>query len=349
MILPGAARERIRMDKVKWWKKKEGKPYTMKKAKAARALRAFLWAVLVFLMVRGAVSLLKPDRMEDLAGKVEELQGSMAAEAGKNTRILAFAEEFVREWGTYTEEEEFKCRLEKYAIPSVLERKGLHDFTFSSEVTYANAYRSEEYAPGQYDVFVAMRSRIVGKVPQEDGTVGKAGEGQGAEAQQAVPEGKRYTLKVPVQVTDEGEYIVEGIPLIVEDSVARAGKYKEVQPARQVIEEAGAYRELVANFLEAYYGGQGQVLEYYIAQDADKGSLEGFPQGEMELAAVDEVEVYREAEGTALCLVKYQVRNAGSQELFPQECSIRIDDSGLGKLYIKAMDTKTINIRNTEG
>lgn len=341
------------MDKEKRQKKKGERPYAIKKTGAARALRILLWAMLVFLMVRGAVSLLKPDRTEYLAGKMEELQGSMAAEAGRNTELLAFAEEFVREWGTYTDEEEFKERLEMYVVPGVLERNGLHDFTLSSEVLYANAYRSEAYAPDQYDVFVVMQSRNTGMVQQEDDADEKGGAEKKtekeAEALQNVPAEKSYTLKVPVQVTEDGKYIVEGIPLVVGDSAARAGKYREVQADLQVIEEAGAYQDLVANFLEAYYGGQEQILEYYIAQDADKGSLGGFPQGEMELAAVEEVKVYREAAGTALCLVKYQIRDAESRELFSQECSIRIDDGELGKLYIKTMDTKTINIRNTEG
>ena len=324
-------------------KQKDKKPYKLKRTGGVRAARAILWIMLVFLMVRGIVAIVKPDQTGRFMEQLVDWKSGTESRIAQNTELLAFAEEFVREWGTYTEEEEFKARLQAYVMPGILERQNLHDFASTSTVTYANAYRSEEYAPGQYDVFVETNSTST-RLAQAETEAADPKKKETEAAYQPVTTADSYTLKVPVQVTEEGTYIAEGIPLFVQDAPNRAQTYLENQTTLEAIEDATPYQETITNFLKAYYSEGQQVLDYYLAKDADKESLQGFEQGSLELAGVEEVRAYREEPGAVLCLVHYQVRNLQTQEAFSQECSIRIDDGGLERLYIRSMDTKTVNL-----
>lgn len=329
------------MSKEKKQEKKEKKPYKLKVTWGVKAARTALWIMLGFLMVRGIVTMAKPDQTGRLIGQIKELQSTTGSEIARNTELFAFAEEFVRAWGTYTDEEEFKARLQTYVVPGVLEQHGLHDFAASSMVTYANAYRCVEYAQGQYDVYVEAGSTNT-RLAQPETADPKNAETEAEDQQITVA--VSYTLKVPVQVTEEGAYIAEGIPLLVEDGADRAETYCEEQVALEAIADVTPYQETITGFLKAYYSEGQQVLDYYLAQDADKESLGGFTQGNLEFASVEEIGAYREEEGTALCLVTYQIRNLQTREIFSQECNIRIDDSGLERLYIRSMDTRTVNL-----
>lgn len=319
-------------------KSKEERPYVLKKTGGLKALRICFWGILLFLTVRGALDLARPDQTQKVREQVDRLESSMKEEFRRNTEILSFAEEFAREWQTYTEEEEFKGRLAAYVVPEVLQQQGLHDFSGSSTVEYAKAYRIEEQMPGHYDVFVEVGYTYARTIaPEAEGTGAQAGQ------EQAVTEGG-YVFRTPVQVTEEGKYIVEGIPMAVEDTSYLSDSYQKEEIQLEELENI--YQETITNYLKAYFGEEASVVEYFLSEDArQKKPLYGYREpGTVELLSVDQVKAYRRTEGEVLCLVDYRIRNTDTQETFLQQSNITLDDSEAGRLYVKAMGTKIFNL-----
>lgn len=336
-------------------KKKEERPEekkksTLKKNTTAKILRFVLWGMMAFLFVRGMVAILKPDQTEALQTWIKELETNTQKNIAQNTEILSFTEDFVQEWFTYTNEDEFKGRLAPYVVPAVMEQQNIHDFKSTSKVTRTNAYRTEQYAAGHFDVYVSVthtNTKLVTVEQETTGNVKKKTEVKESTAkQEAVTVESSEILKVPVQLTEDDRYIIEGIPLIVNDVEYLPGQYQKVDVSLEKIEDVSLYQETITNYLRAYYSEAQSVTDYYLSVDAEKEKLFGFTeQGKVELLTVKEVKAYRKAAGEVLCLVTYQIRNNVSQAENLQQCNILLDDREMGRLYIKDMDTKLFNLR----
>ena len=330
-------------------KQKKEKDYTLRKNTFARILRVLVWGCLAFLVVRGIVAIIRPDKTGEVMEQLKQVEGSTKENIRQTTELHSFAEEFIKQWQTYTTEEEFKSRLAVYVVPEVLAQQKIHEFLSTSKVTYVNAYRMEEYATGHYDVYVESvytNTRMVDVAATE--TPEAPAEAQAAPVevvQQPLTVEKIKAFKVPIQVTEDGKYIVDGIPLTIDDSEAIPGKYNKAEVTLEGIEDTTVYSETLTNYLRAYYGESGSVTDYYLAADANKEKLYGFAVlGEIEFIGISEIRAFRKGAGEVLCLVHYQIKDVLTQEISLQQCNILIDDSEIERLYIKDMNTKTINL-----
>lgn len=329
-------------------KPKKRKDHTLRKNTAAKFLRFVLWGMLIFLTVRGIVTIARPDQTEMIKEQMKQLESNTNAEIQQNMEILSFAEEFVREWQTYTDEAEFKSRLASYVVPAVLEEQDIHDFISTSKVTYVNAYRQEAYSADHYDVYVEVTSvntRLV-EVEPETGVENAAPTQEPEARTETVNRETTKVLKVPVQVTEDKKYIAEGVPLVVDDQEYLPGKYQKDDVQLEGIEDVSVYQETITNYLKAYFSESTSVVEYYLSPEAPKEKLYGFSDpGSVVLVSVDEVRAYRKSAKEVLCLVKYRIQDLVTQEVSLQRCNMSLDDSEVGRLYIKDMSTKTFNLK----
>ena len=355
--------ERMQMFKKKEKPPEERKGYKLKKMAVLRVLRALLWGMLLFVTIRGITAMIKPDQTNKVLERLGSVEAGTRLEIQQNAEVLRFAEAFVREWETYTSEEEFKSRLYPYVVPEVLELQNLHDFTGTTKVVRANAYRMKQYASGQFDVFVeaasthtrvaATTETVAGNSSEIEGKEGKSKGKATEKAAEKVTETEARldtvestrVLKVPVQITEEGKYIVEGVPLYVDDQEYWPEKYQKTDVPLAVIEDVSKYQETITNYLKAYYSESRSVMEYYLSAEAEKEDLYGFLEaGEMELAGTVEVKAFRKAAGEVLCLVTYPVRDLTTQEMALQQCHMILDDSSADRCYIRDMNTKIFNL-----
>lgn len=339
-------------------KQKEAKDYTLKKNTLAKVLRVVFWGCIIFLIIRGIVAIIKPDRTDVLMDRMKQVESGAKEEIQQNSEILSFTEDFVKQWQTYTNEEEFKSRLAAYVVPAVLEQQNIHDFTSTSKATYVNAYRMEDYAAGQYDVYVEVIytntrmvtvEQVVETEPETEKKNKKKTETETPQTeviQQPVTVESTKVLKVPIQVTEDGKYIAEGIPLVIDDQENLPGKYRKEEVTLEVIEEVATYQEMLTNYLKAYYSESQSVSEYYLSPDAKKSNLYGFADpGKVEFIALTEVKAFRKAAGEVLCIATYQIRDIATEAVSLQQCNIVIDDSEVERLYIKELNTKAFNLK----
>jgi len=333
-------------------KEKKNKP-ALKKDTGAKILRFVLWGILIFLTVRGVISIVKPDQTAEIKEEVKRMESDVKKNVEQNTEILAFAEQFVKEWYTYSTEEEFKIRVSSYVIPDILSQQYIHDFKSTAIVTDVNAYRVATYANGQYDVYASVtytntRLEAVSEGTEEaNNKTQKKSKTKDTIKQVPVTTTSSQLVQIPIQVTENDRYIAEGIPLVVSDPEYLPDKYVKNEVSLAKIDDTSLYQETVSNYLKAYYGDTQSVTDYFLAADAvNREQLYGFiDPGKIEFVTVNEVKAYRKAEGEALCIVTYQIKDISTQTVSLQQCNILIDDQSIQRLYIKNMDTKIYNLK----
>lgn len=312
-------------------RKPKSEAYVMKKNTGLRILRVCLWSMLIFVFIRGLVSIFQRNKADVVDGMIRDFKANYSTFTNRNEEVMSFAQNFAKEYLTYEVrgEEDYKKRLQTY-VAETFWSSSLQDFRSSAEAVYVNAYRMEEYSQNQVDVYV-----------QAD-----------VEYRKQVKEGESYTeevirnpvtLKVPVYYSGGG-YVVEAVPQFVADSLLLEGYRTEnyYGDASLSEEETEKVKTSVQNFLKAYLEADESVIYYYLDSSADKGEFSGL-DGRFLLQSVDDVKCYQNAGGNIVCLVTYKIVDAQNDVVMLQNVNLTIKSNG-GKYYIITMDTRTGNL-----
>ncbi len=318
--------------KVQPGKKSEG--YVLKKNTAMKILRYIAWAMLIFVFVRGVITIFAPDKETEVRHMIAAFKADLNGYKELNNEAMAFAQNFAKEYLSYKvkAEQEYMDRIKPYVSEAVRSQSNIWDFKNSATASYVQAYRMEQYGEKQLDVYVLAEITYTTNVLTED-------------------QGKYTTdvkecqsvLKVPLYA-DNGKYVVESLPVFVSDTNG-IKKYAVQNYFGTGIKE-NSKKEVVAaigNFLKAYYEQDETVINYYLSKDADKSKFEGL-DGRYTFEKIVSANCYQEPGADMICLLEYQIRDAVNNALVTQKVNLQVIKDG-SKYYIVSMDARTGNLK----
>lgn len=315
-------------------RKTRDEQYILRKNAGMKAFRILLWGMLTFIFIRGALSVFKPDSEERVAAMIREFRDEYGRVSNQNAELMAFAQNFAREYLTYETkgEEDYRRRVGGYVSSAFWNSGAPNDFANSAEAVYVQAYRIEDYSIDQKDVYVFAEVKYVSRRLKEDGQT---------YAEEVTKE--QMTLSVPVYLADGG-FIVENIPMMLADSVSLEGvKVSEHSGTRLEDSRADAVKTSVENFLKAYYEQDESVIHYYLSTEADKDRFVGL-DGRFAFLQMEVFRCYQEESGDILCLAEYRIQDADNQAKLLQRINLSVQESG-GRYYIRSMGTRTGNLQ----
>ncbi len=324
--------KRVRKAALEELKKDKEKLYQLRKNRFLRVIRFFLWAMLIIIFVRGVVVSLKPDQSAEINKTIEDFKVELREYREQNNEIMAFAENFAYEYLTYTKngESDYINRLSKYALKSVYDNE--LDFDNSAQVVYTQAYKQREYTKNQIDVYVLVDIEYTYRVATE-------------EKDKIVEEKERKAtiLKVPVAVLNN-RYVVENTPLFVNDDIKlndyQKTEYRGVEISQ---EQSKQINEALANFFSAYYEGEQNVINYFLAPEAIKEDFVGL-NGRMKFNKITSSRYYLldDKSENILALLTVTIEDLNSVKL-AQNFNLTIvkkDD----QYYVKGINARNSNL-----
>ena len=306
--------------------------YILKKNTLMRFLRVVMWAMLLFIFIKGVASCLERDSAQRAEAAIHDFRREFAEYKDDNEEIMGFAQNFAREYLTWEnrKENDYAQRIRPYVSQELYSRAAdLTDFKGKAAAVYVKAYRKEQYSGEQYDVYVL--SDVV--YTKESVTV-KEGESQ----KENITQNRTVTLKIPVY-RENGKYVVEGIPIIVNDNTGISGYSAPAYTGTAITDgRTGQITEAVVSFLKAYYGQDQNVIEYYLTKDADREKFRGL-SGRYTFRELDRISCY-DTEAGILCIVEFRVSDEENGYCLLQGMHLTVRPDG-DKYYIQDMNTKT--------
>lgn len=297
----------------------------LKKNTMLRVGRVLLWGMLGFIFLRGLIGIFRPDTTSEARQLITDFKRQLETDKKLNNEILSFAQDFVREYLSYTarEETEYKERLKEYladrvSIPSLELSYG------SAQAEYVQAYRLESYGTDQWDVFVL--AEVVYHLGKEEET-------------QKI----QTFLKVPVFVAGE-QMVIEDLPLYVNDE-RKFQKYEGTEYTGTSLSEASSAEVVTAvtNFLTAYYEQNETAIAYYLSQSADSEDFIGL-QGKYRFVSLEKIRCYQESgQQTVVCIVEVKIEDTVNQAKYLQKMNLQVQQSG-DRYYIQSINARTGNL-----
>lgn len=325
-------------EKPKKPKKPKTEEYVLKKNTGMKALRIVLWTMLVFVFIKGIVSIFqKEDGIDEVNAIINNFRQEFSSVKDENEELLSFAQNFGREYLTYRigEKDDYIARIREYASNIVCNNSSLVDFRANAVCTYINAYRKEEYAVGQYDVYVYAVVEYEKQILNDDQTYT-------TEITQA-----EATMIVPVYAA-AGRYIVEDIPLFVEDSIVDNSYTASGYSGGTSMTDSATVEVIktsIGNFFASYYSAEQSVINYYLNSTADKSRFTGLG-GRYSFDRIDSISCYKNTDGSILAVVGYVIIDAmNGAQLYQEVNVLLIEDQTSGRYYILDMNTRTKNLR----
>ncbi|MGN1204243.1 MAG: conjugal transfer protein [Lachnospiraceae bacterium] len=324
-------------------KKKDKKPpkaakpkteeYIMKKNTGMKVLRTIFWIMLIFIFIRGVASIFKTDTQKQAEQLIQNFKDQYNDFTSENAEIMAFAQNFTKEYLTYEtrEEEEYKSRLKPYVTSGLL-TGSLVDCTADAEAGYVQAYRIEDYTEDQKDVYVFAEVYYTSRSLNEDGQTYTTSETKNT-----------VTLRVPVYVKG-GSYIIEDLPLMVDDESIYIPEYKTEPYYGNAVsdEKAAAIKTSVENFLKAYFEQDESVINYYLGSDSDKEKFSGL-NGRFSFVNIEKIDSYLDSHNNIVCIVEFKIKDTENNVKMLQKINLSMTESG-GKFYIQDINLRTGNL-----
>lgn len=303
-------------------KKVKEESYKIKYDGGMKAMRIILWVMLSFIFLRGVVSILRPTDQKQVESTIDNFRREFAEFKGDNEEIMAFAQNFAKEYLTYHEEgeEDYRNRIRPYVAERLYHMQDIISFRGSATAIYVEAYRKEQYSSGQYDVYVLAE---VDYGSYQDKT----------------------TLRVPVY-TEGGAYIIESIPMVVSDSLLLAHYTQKEHIGTQIPDsELVSLQVSLNNFFKAYYEERADIIEYYLSKKADRTRMMGL-YGRYDFVELVSLKGYREEGDSKITgIVTLKLKDRNNENILLQELNITVVNSD-GRYYIEEMNTKTGNLTN---
>lgn len=328
-----------KLEKVKKPKKPKTEEYVLKKNTTMRILRVVLWVMLIFIFVKGIISIFqKEDGIDEVNAIISNFRQEFSVVKDENEELLSFAQNFGREYLTYRvgEKDDYIERIREYTSSTVYNNNNLVDFKANAICRYINAYRKEEYAAGQYDVYVYAVVEYEKQVLNEDGQTYTT---------EVIQE--ETTMIVPVYAA-AGSYVVEDIPLFVKDSIAADSYAVQGYSGGMALSDAAkveTIRTSITNFLTAYYSAEQSVIDYYLASTSDRNKFVGL-NGRYSFEYVDNINCYQNADGSVLAVTCFIIKDSMNEVQLYQEFNVLLmEDQSSGRYYILDMNTRSKNIR----
>jgi len=233
----------------------------IKKTGLRKIGKILLWTLVIFLIIKGAASILDNRSQDELEKTIDEYRSAAEQREAARSGAAAFAENFVYEYYSFDGQAgtEYVSRIGKYLAGSVNISKPIGN-SAAAEVMSAKATKISFRSETRMDVDVSAKVRYTAT---ENTTGG------------ALPS-KDLFIRVPVAYKD-GKYAVDATPIFIpkEDAadVAGAEGYTGTEVSQ---EEKQELRQMLESFLKTYYEGSDQDVSYYVSKTSTiKHGLDG--------------------------------------------------------------------------
>lgn len=294
-----------------------------------KVLRIVLWVILIFVFIRGLVSIVRPDSYHVAIDTIKEFRDDFSKIKNSEEELFAFSQNFIYEYTTYEirKEIDYINRIKNYA--NIAFTKELR-FTGKAECLYARAYRLEKYAENRYNVYVLAKVQYTKKKMDEKNTTFI----DDVIVQERV-------FKVPIY-QEKGKYIVDDFPAYVEDSQ----KIENFRPISYngkelTIDESVKIRESLNNFFHSYYEDEQSIIDYYLSSNADKTKFKGLNK-QVLYKELQSLKVYKQNQDTYLALVGLIVSDQDTEIQQNFNVLVVVKDS---RYYIEDFDTRVTNLK----
>lgn len=315
-------------------KKAKTQAGTLRKNKLLRVSRVVLWGMLTFVFLKGVVSTFRADTLTEAKVLIHDFKAELNVSKKLNNEILAFAQNFVKEYLTYEAngESEYKERLKAYmANAKSVEGMNLHNGT--ADAVYVQAYRLEQCTDTQWDVYVLAEVEYTQSVMDSSAQ----------EYRTEIEKAQTY-LKVPVYV--DGEFMtVESLPLFISDSMLLED-YPGAEYYGTAADEktASDVETAVTNFLKAYYEQDETVIDYYLSKDAEKEQFSGL-NGRYQFIKMNTLKCYKEQnQNVVVCIANFYVKDSINSAQIQQKLCLQVVQESDGKYYILSISPRTTSI-----
>lgn len=291
-----------------------------------RILRGILWAMISFLFLRGCIAVLRPDPLAAYEKRTQTFITQQTQLQNQSLAITGFAQNFAQEYLTYAagDKEGYNSRVTPYlALTVSLDT----DIKNTATAVYVQAISLVEQSSTQYDVTVVAKVSYAQSIVGEDGAI---------TTQNRL---ENVSLVVPVEVPAPGQFVVGSLPMFVALPTSpkySVPAYEGVQVDNRVATEI---KEVLTNFLKAYYEENQTRIEYYLSPTADPAKFTGL-NGTCSFVRTDSVTVYQEAEqpGSFFATVKITVQEPNGQQR-AQQFHINLTQSE-NRYYVSSMGTR---------
>lgn len=334
--------ERLRsQEKAKKQKKekltKKAKPsksqeYIIKKNFTMKVLRGIFWIMISFIFFKGIMVSLRQDQTLQVQSIIRSFRSELALEKDKNEEIFGFTQNFIKEYLSYSKEggeKDFKSRISTY-VSKQFNTANAYDFRKDAKATYVQAYRKEQYSSSQYDVFVLAEIMYTDKVLNE-----QSGE------YEVVTEYETSILKVPVSVSVDNKYCVEGIPMFVKDDLLDYGyTVTNFYPEGKI--DNARVQSSIENFLTAYYSQDQEIINYYLTVDADKTKFLSL-NSRYVFEKIEDIKAFQSASGI-ICVLQIRIKDSVNGAVIHQEFNLTCIEEN-DRVYIEDINTRVNNIK----
>lgn len=215
--------------------------------------RIILWTVILFLLVRGLISILQPRSEVIVQGMINEFQEDVDRREKIQIEAAAFAEGFATEYytclGSY--DKEYAKRIKPYVAKNS-DIKAPIGSSYSTSVLCAKTQRIGYLDDLNYDIDVHLKVKYT---PLNESVVAKT---------------KEIYVRVPVSTDGKGNYAVTSIPMYipveVAGSISSAGTYSGNTVENKV---KSSIKETLSSFFPVYFSGSANEISYFVTADSD--------------------------------------------------------------------------------
>lgn len=300
--------------------KKIAKFGTIKSIMPKKAARIILWVLISFLILRGIVSIIRPNQSKNITKQVTETLSQQQNTNKVLTEATAFAENFGMEYFTYKQgqTDEYRKRLSRY----------MSDISLATIATSLNgdvqalsstAISHKSYKENSFDIDVKIKVKYLTKDITKD-----------------------VFIRVPIASKDN-KYIVEDVPVLVSGPTTAEVKNEIFNGTLVDTPVAKSIQDMLNNFLKVYCEGNEGEIKYYLS-DSSK-SLRGL-DGNFKFKSITEIRVFTEVNGDYLALISYSLEDVETKQEIKQRVNMTINNKD-NRYYIKDIEARNVNLKQT--
>ena len=295
-----------------------------------KAVRAFLWVLIGFVLIRGSGTLIRGSEAEKIDKQNKAFLETLSKESGLEVKAFSFAESFTREYFTRypKNKDDFKNRIIKFTTEQLADDMNNNSY---SEIINASAFSFEKYSDSQFNVGVEARvKQYVPKPNQENISL-----------EQLEYDTNLVTLciEVPIYISEDMNMVVDGLPVFI------SGKEKAEFNIERLNEQVENDSEIVnkvtdsiTQFFKAYYEQDQTQIDYFIENNSETIKK---PLGDSKFEKLDNVALYKLENNQYLAVVKLTIKSYGNE--LKQGFNLTLVKDG-DKYLIKDLNTRTTNL-----
>lgn len=294
-----------------------------------KIIRIVLWALIVLIIIRGVVSIIKPNDTQNIISENKKFLEKVENENSLQLRLFSFAEDFTRDYFTRypINKDDFKNRILKYTTEQLAIDMNNSSY---SEIINVSAFYFEKYSDNQYNISVS--ARIKQFVPKE--------------GQENVQEDKKAydnniiteNIKVPIYVDEQGKMIVDSIPMLIAAAEKSNIKIEEFNAEGESNQEiVKKINDGLNEFFKVYYGGEQTQLDFLL----EKEGIIKVTSSQSKFEKINTTKIYKISENEHLVIADINLKSFNND--IKQKVNLTIVKNG-DKYLVKQLDTRVSNL-----